>query len=142
MIQIACGALRKQCRPGQATVELAVAATVLVILLFAIVEMGIVVYRYNLICSAAREAVRSAIVNCTTSAGCSSSATTTIKNAAINSAPFLGTGNITVNTPADPTDSTKNDAQVLISYTYAMQIPLLNSISFTLTSSSQMMLSH
>jgi Flp pilus assembly protein TadG len=119
-------------RRGQAMVELAVAATALFVLLFAIIEMGIVVYRYNMVCSAAREAVRYAIVHPTDSSG--------IKNAAINSAPFLSTSNITVNTSVtDPNSATNKDAQVTISYPYRLQIPLVPSISLTLSSSSQMM---
>jgi Flp pilus assembly protein TadG len=119
-------------RRGQAMVELAVAATALFVLLFAIIEMGIVVYRYNMVCSAAREAVRYAIVHPTDSSG--------IKNAAINSAPFLSTSNITVNTSlTDPNSATNKDARVTISYPYTLQIPLVPSISLTLSSTSQMM---
>ena len=117
---------------GQAMPELAIAATVLFILLFAIIEMGIVIYDYNMVCSAAREAVRYAIVHPTDSSG--------IKNAAINSAPFLSTSNITVNTSVtDPNSATNKDAQVTISYPYTLQIPLVPSISLTLSSTSQMM---
>jgi Flp pilus assembly protein TadG len=119
-------------RRGQTMPELAIAATVLCILLFAIIEMGIVVYDYNMVCSAAREAVRYAIVHPTDSSG--------IKNAAINSAPFLSTSNITVNTSVtDPNSATNKDAQVTISYPYTLQIPLVPSISLTLSSTSQMM---
>jgi Flp pilus assembly protein TadG len=119
-------------RRGQTMPELAIAATVLFILLFAIIEMGIVIYDYNMVCSAAREAVRYAIVHPTDSSG--------IKNAAINSAPFLSTSNITVNTSlTDPNSATNKDAQVTISYPYTLQIPLVPSISLTLSSTSQMM---
>jgi len=119
-------------KQGQTMVELAVATTVLIVLLFGIIEMGIVVYDYNMICSAAREAVRYAIVNPTDTAG--------IKSAAINSAPFLSTSNITVNTSVtDPNGSTNKDAQVTISYPYTLQIPLVPSISLTLSSTSQML---
>jgi Flp pilus assembly protein TadG len=119
-------------RRGQTMPELAIAATVLFILLFAIIEMGIVIYDYNMVCSAAREAVRYAIVHPTDSSG--------IKNAAINSAPFLSTSNITVNTSVtDPNSATNKDAQVTISYPYTLQIPLVPSISLTLSSTSQMM---
>jgi Flp pilus assembly protein TadG len=118
---------------GQTMVELAIAATVLFVLLFAIIEMGIVVYDYNMVCSAAREAVRYAIVNSGDTAG--------IKNAAINSAPFLSTSNISVNTSVtDPSDSTKKDAQVTISYPYTIPLFLLPSMSVTLSSTSQMLL--
>jgi Flp pilus assembly protein TadG len=105
----------------------------LVVLLFAIIKMGTLVYRYNMVCSAAREAVRYAIVH--------PADTTGIQNAAINSAPFLTSSNITINTSVtDPNDSTKQDAKVTISYAYALQIPLISAISLTLASTSQMLL--
>ena len=117
---------------GQTMVELAIAASVLLVLLFAIIEMGIVIYDYNMVCSAAREAVRYAIVHPTDSTG--------IKNAAINSAPFLSTSNITVNTSvSDPNGSVNKDAQVTISYPYTVQIPLLPSMTVNLGSTSQML---
>jgi Flp pilus assembly protein TadG len=114
-------------------VELAAVATVLLVLLFGIIKMGIVVYDYNMICSAAREAVRYAIVHSSDSTG--------IKNAAINSAPFLTSSNITPSLVTDPNDATKQDARVVISYDYTLQVPLLPSISLTLTSTSQMLVS-
>lgn len=114
-------------------VEFVVVATVLFALLFAIVEMGLMIYDYNMIGSAAREAVRYAIVH--------PSDTTGIQNAAINSAPFLSSSNITVDVSVtDPNDSSKKDAKVTISYPYSLQIPLLSSMSITLGSTSQMML--
>jgi Flp pilus assembly protein TadG len=125
---------------GQTTVELAMVATVLFVLLFAIIEMGLVIYRYNMICSAAREAVRYAIVK--------PSDTTGIKQQAINSAPFLSAGDITVTFPADtkPGLNSRNDARVAISYSYSLRIPLLplpSSVSdLTLSSSSQMLCSN
>lgn len=117
---------------GQAMPEFAIAATVLFILLFAIIEMGIVIYDYNMVCSAAREAVRYAIVHPADTSG--------IKNAAINSAPFLSLSDVTVNTSVtDPNDSTKYDAKVTISHAYTLQIPLVSSFSLTLGSTSQML---
>jgi len=125
---------RRSYQRGQTMAELAVSATVLFILLFAIIEMGIVIYYYNMVSSAAREAVRYAIVHPTDTTG--------IENAAINSAPFLTSIDITVNVSVtDPNDSSKKDARVAISYTYALHIPFLSSITLTLASHSQMLLS-
>ena len=126
--------------PGQAMVEFAVAATALFILLFAIIEMGIVIYDYNMVCSGAREGVRYAMVHCTNSSGCSASDVIAIQNAAINSAPFLSASNITPTLVTDPNDGTKKDAKVTINYPYTLQIPLLSPISLTLVSTSKMML--
>jgi Flp pilus assembly protein TadG len=112
--------------------EFAIIATVLLTLLFGIIQLGIVIYEYNMVCSAAREAVRYAIAN--------PNDTTGIQNAAIKSAPFLSSANITINVSiTDPNDSTKKDARIAISYPYTLQIPLLPSISFTISSTSQML---
>lgn len=120
------------CRRGQAMAEFAIAATVLFILMFAIIEMGIVIYDYNMVCSAAREAVRYAIVHPADTSG--------IKNAAINSAPFLSLTDININVQiTDPNDSTKDDAKITISHQYTLQIPLFRSFTVTLGSTSQMM---
>ena len=117
---------------GQTMVELAIAAFVLFLVLFTIIEMGTVVYDYNMVCSAAREAARYAIVHPTDTAG--------IQNAAINSAPFLTSSNISVNVSVtDPNGSTNNDAKVTITYPYTFKIPLLPAISLTLGSTSQML---
>jgi Flp pilus assembly protein TadG len=94
---------------GQTMVELAIAALVLFLVLFAIIEKGTVIYDYNMICSAAREATRYAIVHPTDTSG--------IQNAAISSAPFLSSSNITINVSVtDPNGSVNNDAKVTISY--------------------------
>jgi len=117
---------------GQALVELAIGAFVLFLVLFTIIEMGIVIYDYNMVCSAAREATRYAIVHPTDTAG--------IQNAAINSAPFLSSSNITINVSVtDPNGSVNKDAKVTISYPYTLKLPLLPSISLTLGSTSQML---
>jgi len=117
---------------GQAAAEFALVAAVFATILFGIIEMGILVYDYNMVGSAAREAVRYAVAH--------PSDTTGIKNTAINSAPFLSTSDITVNTSVtDPNDSSKQDAQVSISHPYTLSIPLLPSISVSLSSTSQML---
>jgi Flp pilus assembly protein TadG len=120
-------------------VELAIVAIVLFILLFGIFEMGLVVYDYNMVCSAAREAVRYAIVH--------PGDTTGIQNAAINSAPFLSPSCIAnstcfqVNTSATDPNGYDQDVKVTINYAYTLHIPLLPSFSLTLRSTSQMLIS-
>lgn len=122
----------KRWQSGQTTVELAIAAFVLFLVLFTIIEMGTVVYDYNMVCSAAREATRYAIVHPTDTSG--------IQHVAINSAPFLTASNITINVSVtDPNGSVNNDAKVKISYPYTLKIPFLPSISLTLGSTSQML---
>jgi Flp pilus assembly protein TadG len=118
---------------GQTTVELALIAVVLLVVLFTTIEMGLVIYDYNMVCSAAREAVRYAIVHPSDTSG--------IQQHAITSAPFLTSSNVNVSFVTDPNLSSQTDAKVVISYTYSLQIPLLPTMNLTLASTSQMLVS-
>jgi Flp pilus assembly protein TadG len=126
---------------GQAAVEFALVATVFLLTLFAIMSLGLAVYKYNTLCSAAREAVRYAIVHGPTSV--SPSTTAQIQQVAINQAPGLNlkTSDITVSFPADPNNSAQKDAQVKISYNYSPPIPFMRRVTLTLTSTAQMLVS-
>jgi Flp pilus assembly protein TadG len=131
---------------GQGIAEFAQVATVFLLLLFAIVEMGIVVYRYNTVSEAAREAARYAIVHSPSAAnspcpstGCGGcSAVTTV---ATNYAPFLSASNVTVCFSADPNLPLQYDAVITITYNYTQQIPFMSNVPLTLTSTSQMLVS-
>ena len=126
---------------GQALVEFAIVASVFLLTLFAIMSLGLGVYKYNTLCSAAREAVRYAIVHGPTSV--SPSTTAQIQQVAINQAPGLNlkTSDITVSFPADPNNSAQKDAQVKISYNYSPPIPFMRRVTLTLTSTAQMLVS-
>jgi Flp pilus assembly protein TadG len=127
---------------GQALVEFAIVASVFLLTLFAIMSLGLGVYKYNTLCSAAREAVRYAIVHGPTSL--SPSTTAQIQQIAINQAPGLNlkASDITVSFPADPnSSSTQKDAKVQISYNYSPPIPFMPQITLTLTSTAQMLVS-
>lgn len=125
---------------GQAIVEFAMVATVFLLLFFGITEMGIVVYQYSSVCTAAREAARYAMVH--SPANTQNPATTAqIQQIAIDHAPFLSTANVSVSFPADPTLPGQKDAQVAITYNYTQQIPFMSPVTLTLTSTSQMLVS-
>jgi Flp pilus assembly protein TadG len=132
---------RGQHRAGQTMVEFALTATVLVLLIFGLINMAILVYNYNTACSAAREAVRYAIVHSPT--GPNPATTAQIQQVAINYAPALNltSSNITVSWPADSNLPSQDDAKVAISHNYNLQIPFLPSITVTVTSTSQMLVS-
>ena len=122
-------------------VEFAMVASVFLLLLFGIMEMGFAVYNYNTACSAAREAVRYAIVHSPT--GPNPATTSQIKQVAINYAPALNLtpSDINVTFPADPNLPSQDDAQVTISYNYHLQVPFLSPVTLKLTSTSQMLVS-
>jgi Flp pilus assembly protein TadG len=126
---------------GQALPEFAQVATVFFLIVFAIMEMGVVVYRYTTISMAAREATRYASVHSTTSQNPATIAQ--IQAVATNFAPFLTAADVVVSFPADTTPhiSDQNDALVTITYNYTQQIPFMSPITLTLTSSSQMLVS-
>jgi len=126
---------------AQTITEFSMVVTVFLLLVFGIAELGIAVFNYNSLCSAAREAVRYAIVHSPT--GPNPATTSEIQQVAIDHAPALNltSSDITVSWPADPRLSSQKDAQIAIAYTYKLQIPFLPAVSLQLSSSSQMLVS-
>jgi len=113
-------------------------------LLFATMQGAQAVFTYNSICEAAREAVRYAIVHGPNSPSPSVSPYTDIKNIAINAVPNLNltTGNVTVNLLNDPKlGAAQKDFQVTVSYNYAIALPFTKSGTWTMTATSQMLVS-
>lgn len=121
--------------------EFAWSATAFLLLMFGLMQMGLAVYNYNTACAAAREAVRYAIVHSPTSPN--PATTSQIQQVAINYAPALNltSSDISVSWPADPNLPSLKDARVAISYNYQLEIPFLSTVTLTLTSSSQMLVS-
>ncbi len=121
--------------------EFAIVATLFLLFLFAIMEMGIVIYRYNSISMAAREAARYAVAHSSTSAN--KATISQIQQIAVNYAPFLTITNVNVNYQADTTAhiQNQNDVVVTITYNFTQQIPFLSAVPLTLSSSSQMLVS-
>jgi Flp pilus assembly protein TadG len=131
----------KRVQSGQSLAEFAIVATLLFLITFAIIELSLAVYQYNTVCSAARDAVRYAIVHSPTSAN--PATTSQIQQVAINAAlnVNLTASNITVSWPADANLPTKQDAEVQISYQYKLQVPFVPTTTLTLTSASRMLVS-
>jgi len=126
---------------GQTMVEFAMVASVFLLLLFGIMQMALMVYNYNTVCSAAREAVRYAIVRSPTSPN--PATTAQIQQIAINTAVGLNTSQLTVavSWPADASLPAQSDARVQVSYQYQLQIPFFSPLTMTLASTSQMLVS-
>ena len=135
---------------GQTFAEFGVTGTAFLFLLFGIMQMAMAVNAYNSVCTAAREAVRYAIVHSPTSAAPASNAT--IAGIAVNYAPFLsmsGSGctsdsppcDVVVTFPSDAEIPSQNDALVQITHTYPLKIPFMSSINLHLSTSSRMLVS-
>jgi Flp pilus assembly protein TadG len=131
---------------GQTLAEFGKVSAVFFLVLFGIVQMGLVVYRYNTVSMAAREAARYAIVHSPAAAnspcpsyGCA--ACSGVSTAATKYAPFLSGTEITVCFSADPNIPTQYDAVVKITHNYTQHIPLMSAVPLTLTSTSKMLVS-
>ena len=126
---------------GQALAEFTIAATVFILLLFGVMELALGVYYYNTVSSAAREAVRYAIVHSPTSANPATNAQ--IQAVATNYAVNMNPANlsVSVNWPADANLPSQSDAQVQVSYNYQLRVPFLSPITMTVSSTSQMLVS-
>ncbi len=124
---------------GQAATEFALTATAFLLLTFAIIQMGLVIYTYNTLGSATRDAARYAIMhgpNRTPTAQQSD-----VKTVLLTHAVDLQSNNLTVNLtwPADASIPSAKDAKVSASYSYPLKIPFTSAVTLTLTASSQML---
>jgi Flp pilus assembly protein TadG len=131
----------KRCSRGATMVEFAITATVLFTVLFGIMEMSTAVYDYHLVCTAAREGVRYAIVHSPTSANPAS--TDQIQTYAKTYATGLDQSQLTVTASfqADSRLPTQKDAKVIVTYNYPLSIPFMTNPTLSLTSTSQMLVS-
>jgi Flp pilus assembly protein TadG len=126
---------------GATMAEFAMVAGVCFMLLFAVMQMSSAVYSYHMVCTAAREGVRYAIVHSPTSPN--PATTDQIQDYAKTYASGLDPSQLTVTAtfPADPRLVTQKDAQVVVSYNYPLSIPFMSPITLSLTSTSKMLVS-
>jgi len=126
---------------GATMVEFAMSALVCFGLLFAVMEMASAVYSYHMVCTAAREGVRYAIVHSPTSAN--PATTDQIQDYAKTYASGLDVSQLTVTAtfPADPRLVTQKDAKVVVTYNYPLNIPFISTVTLSLTSTSKMLVS-
>ena len=133
--------MRSGSRSGQTMIEFMLSAALLLALVFGIMEMALVVFTYNTMSNAAREAARYAIA-----AGPNSpkpASTSQIQAFAMNCAPSLklSASDVSVNWITDPNLSSRQDAQITVSHTYPVSVPFLPKVNLKLSSTSQMMAS-
>lgn len=133
---------------GQAAAEFATVLMLLLMLTFAIIQMGQLVLTYNTVCEAAREGARAAIVHGegTGSAKTIDTEKSSIEDAAVTAALGLGlsAADVTVSFPTDNKVPSGIDAEVVVSYNYPFKLFSFllptgaKNPSLTLTATSQM----
>jgi Flp pilus assembly protein TadG len=135
---------RARLSSGTGMVEFALGATIFFMLMFAIIELAMVVYSYNTISHAARECVRYAIVHSPTGPNPATAAqikNTTVTYADLPAPNQLVPGDVTVTWPADPNLPSSDDAQCTIALNYSLCIPFLPSKTLPLTTTARMLVS-
>lgn len=142
---------------GAAIVEFAMAAVLLLMVLFGIMAMTVALYSYNVVSELAREGTRYAIVRgsaCTTFAtacpAISGDIQTYVKNLGF---PGINPNNLTAATAWSPTlagaicqpsalcNNPGNQVQVTVSYQFPLVIPFLSSQTLSMSSTSEMVIS-
>ena len=126
---------RRNTDRGQAVVEFAVILPVLLLILFAILQFGVVFNNYIQVTAAAREGARKASVSRSLGTASAESAATT---AAKDAAPGLNQSNITVSFPNSPSFAQGSDVSVQVTYPYSISIIGLVVASGNLSSTTTM----
>ncbi|MGH8013727.1 MAG: TadE/TadG family type IV pilus assembly protein [Candidatus Binataceae bacterium] len=128
-------------RTGQTAVEFAIVVSIFSLMIFAVFMLGLAAYSYNMVCAASREAARYAMVHGPASANPANNAR--IAQVAIDYAPGLAltAADVSVTWPADPNQPSTDDAKVVVTYQYRVEIPFITPVTLTLSSSSRMMVS-
>ena len=127
-------------QPGTTSTEFAIIASPFLLVLFAIVCFAQLIYDYNFVAYAAREATRYAAVHGSTSS--SPASTTDVQNLVVGQASGLNSQKLTVNTTWSPDNHPGSVVNVSVSYTYAFPVPMFGSNTINLSSRSQMVISH
>lgn len=123
---------------GQTAAEFAFAGLPLLVLLFAIVALGMALYSYSFVCSAARDATRYAIVH-----GASSTTPVTqsdITDFVRNEAQGIQANQLSVSTSWTPDNKPGSVVAVSVTYNFRPLFPLAG-VTLPLTSSAQMVIS-
>ena len=124
-------------RAGQSTIEFAAAATIFPILMFGMMELATAVYTYSTVNEAAQEAVRYAVVN----GPGSPSQATNAQVAAVAQAYAPGLNlNTTVSWPNDSNIAGAQDAKVVVTCSYPLNIPFMKAQNLNFSASYQIVI--
>jgi Flp pilus assembly protein TadG len=133
---------------GSETIEFAICLSVLMTFVFALMELCLVYYSYDMISECAREGTRYAMVRgstCTTSASGSCAVTTAQITTYVNGLGFpnpgggsmVVTSSFPVSTPS-PSNLPGNPVVVKITYSFPIRMPLIPKKAINLSAQSQM----
>jgi Flp pilus assembly protein TadG len=139
---------------GQALVETAVSLTILLTLVFGLINVGMALYSYNFVSEAAREGSRYAMVrgsSCTSpcTAATAASIQTYVQSLGY---PGLNPSNLTVTTTwpdtgssctpsVTPCNNPGNNVMVKASYAFPWSVPFIPSSTLTMSSTSEVIIS-
>jgi Flp pilus assembly protein TadG len=129
---------------GSALVEFALAAPILLSLIFGLIEVCIALYTWQMVSEVAREGTRYAIVRgatCTTASGASCTASAAAVNSFVSSSnwPNIGGGTVSANTTfPDGNQNAGSRVQVTASYTVPFKIAFVRTSPITMSSTSVM----
>jgi Flp pilus assembly protein TadG len=120
---------------GQAVVEFAVILPVLLLILFAILQFGLIFNNYIQVTAAAREGARKAAVSRSLGTSAAETAATAAAKAA---APGLKQSSILVSYPNNPSFAQGSDVAVKVTYPYSISLLGIIVKSGTLSSTTTM----
>ena len=122
---------------GSMLVEGALCLTVYLMILFGTIDFGRMVFAYNFVSYAAREAARYAMVRGTTHPTTAAALLTYVQGEAIG----LNSGSITVTPTWTPDHTPGSTVQVLVQYSFQPIAPYMPGGPITLSSTSKMLIS-
>jgi Flp pilus assembly protein TadG len=136
---------------GSSLLEFAMTFTILAAILFGIFEFGLLLYDYNFVCEAARDATRYASVRgtaCTGFSDCDMTSAQLVTYVQGLTYGGINLNNLTVtpswvcsSTANPPCNSPGNFVAVTISYQFPLEVPFIPQKTYTLASTSQMAIS-
>jgi Flp pilus assembly protein TadG len=122
---------------GSAALEMAISTMLYMTMVLGIMDLTRMIYAYNFVSFAAREASRYASVRGTTNPATSANITSFVKSDAVAA---INQNNITVTTTWSPNHSAGSTVNVNVSYTFTSLFSFVLGHSVTFQSSSQMVI--
>jgi Flp pilus assembly protein TadG len=124
---------------GQSATEFAMVVLGILIVIFAIMQGASAVYAYNFVTNAARDAARFAMVRGATSP--QPATATDVKNFVFAEAQGINTQAVTVTTTWSPNNNPGNTVKVQVAYSFAPIARIASTVTLSLSSTSQMVIS-
>lgn len=137
----------KRTARGQASTEFALIATVLVMLIFGVIDMAYALYAYDTVCYAASMAIRYASLNGASSA--SPASTSSVQSfvmgmanglEATSNCPAGGAGQLCASPTWNPNASAGSSVTIVVTYDFQPFGPFLPSVVLPLSSTQQMVI--